>query len=111
MVTVNGYSFTGRVQMYGGVPHVAMRKEHRDAAKVEPGSLVRARLVINPTPDAVDVPPELTEALSKVTGSLAAFAELAPSHQREWARYVADAKQEATRRRRADKVARQILGG
>jgi len=104
VVTVNGYTFTSRVQMYAGVPHVTMRREHREAAGVTPGDVVACTIELNANPDAVEIPEELAAALHASPVAREAFFLLAPSHQREHARYVADAKQSATRTRRSQKV-------
>jgi uncharacterized protein YdeI (YjbR/CyaY-like superfamily) len=50
---------------------------------------------------SVKVPPELGEALEADPEARARFEGLAPSHRREHAEYVGDAKREETRRRRA----------
>ncbi len=104
VVTINDYTFTSRVQMYAGVPHVTMRREHREAAGVQPGDVVACTLELNANPDAVDIPAELAAALDVWPEARQAFTRLAPSHQREHARYVADAKRSATRVRRAQKT-------
>ncbi len=109
VVTINDYTFTSRVQMYAGVPHVTMRREHREAAGVQPGDVVACTLELNANPDAVEIPEELDAVLHVSPGAQEAFFLLAPSHQREHARYVADAKQSATRTRRSQKVVEKLL--
>ena len=52
----------------------------------------------------IEVPPELTEALTGDPAAKAAFDALAPSHRREHAEHVAAAKRAETRPRRAAKV-------
>jgi uncharacterized protein YdeI (YjbR/CyaY-like superfamily) len=49
----------------------------------------------------VTTPAELAAALKSNREALAAFKALSPSHRREYAGYVAEAKREETRRRRA----------
>ncbi len=104
VVTINDYTFTSRVQMYDGVPYVTLRRQHREAVGVEPGDVVACTIEINENPDAVDIPAELAAALDVWPEARQAFTRLAPSHQREHARYVADAKRSATRVRRAQKT-------
>jgi hypothetical protein len=52
-----------------------------------------------------DVPDELTTALDENPAARARFDALAPSHRREWVRFVAEAVKPETRRRRAAKAA------
>ncbi len=51
-----------------------------------------------------DMPNELCDALNKDKKAKAYFESLAPSHRRDYAVYIGEAKQEATRLRRLDKV-------
>jgi uncharacterized protein YdeI (YjbR/CyaY-like superfamily) len=52
----------------------------------------------------VKTPAELTAALTTDAKAGALFARFAPSHQREYARWVGEAKQAATRQSRARKA-------
>ena len=49
----------------------------------------------------VEIPAELAEAFAGDAAARAAFDALAPSHRREYAQHVAEAKRPETRRRRA----------
>lgn len=57
------------------------------------------------------IPAELAAALRASPKAKAAFARLPPSHQRQWQRYVHEAKQADTRQRRAAKAAAQLAAG
>lgn len=57
----------------------------------------------------VSVPMELKEALGQHPEAAELFKALSPAHRREYAEHVAEAKQEATRVRRAEKCIRLIL--
>jgi hypothetical protein len=59
----------------------------------------------------VAVPAELVEALAGDAAAKAAFDRLAPSHRREHAEYVAQAKREETRRRRAQETVSRLRQG
>ena len=56
------------------------------------------------------VPPELAAALAADPVATAAWDALAPSHRREYAEHVAEAKQPATRERRAAKTVEALRG-
>jgi uncharacterized protein YdeI (YjbR/CyaY-like superfamily) len=59
-------------------------------------------------PSSVTLPTALREALAGAPELAARFEALAPSHRREYAKYVSEAKQEATQRRRAAKALEMI---
>jgi len=56
----------------------------------------------------VEIPKELGEALSRDIAARAAFEKLPPSHRREYAGYVGEAKQGNTRERRAGRVVEML---
>jgi uncharacterized protein YdeI (YjbR/CyaY-like superfamily) len=58
----------------------------------------------------VVVPPELAAALAADPAAAAAWDALAPSHRREYAEHVAEAKQPSTRERRAAKTVETLRG-
>ena len=60
---------------------------------------------------SVEVPLELADALANDETAAAAWERLAPSHRREHARHVAEAKREETRRRRAAAILDRLRGG
>ena len=59
----------------------------------------------------VIVPDELTRALRRRKGALAAFRSLRPGLQREYANYIAEAKRDDTKARRVDKIVPMIVAG
>lgn len=56
----------------------------------------------------VELPSELREALARDTAARAAFEKLPPSHRRQYADYIAEAKQAETRERRARKAVEML---
>lgn len=62
-------------------------------------------------PVVVELPEELSAALAENPQAQAFFASLAPSHQREFAQYLAEAKRTETRARRLEKVMEQLAAG
>lgn len=57
----------------------------------------------------VEIPSELAQALKENAALAAIFEAMSPSHRREYAEYVAEAKLEATRLRRVEKIVPMIL--
>lgn len=69
----------------------------------------RARPVIRPE---AQIPPALAAALARYPGAEAIFRDrFAPSHRREYCEWVAAAKREETRERRAEQAAQWIHNG
>ena len=60
---------------------------------------------------ALVVPSELTSALKKNKKAAAAFKEFPPSHKREYADWISEAKREDTRKRRADTAVEWMAEG
>lgn len=58
-----------------------------------------------------DIPGELGQGLERTRGARAAFESLTPGRQREYARYIAEARREATRLSRVEKILPMILEG
>ena len=93
-----------------------------DAKQIKPGiikayvkeaiALAKAGKEIKPQPkSALVIPPELKSALSKNKGAKTAFEKLTPGKKREYADYVAEAKQAATKQRRLEKILPMIAAG
>ena len=74
--------------------------------------LVESGQAVSPSRNPpLDVPPELEAGLKRTRGARTAFRALTPGRQREYARYVADAKRETTRASRVARVLPMILAG
>lgn len=111
-VTVNGgYTFEGRVGRMKGETLVGFNKAVRTAAGVEAGDEITIELVLDDGPREVEVPDDLAAALAAAAGAREKFDAYAPSHRKEFARAVAEAKKAETRERRiADTVAKVLAG-
>ena len=59
----------------------------------------------------LELPQELAQGIRKTKGATAAYRALTPGRQREYANYVSEAKREATRLDRVEKILPMILDG
>lgn len=59
----------------------------------------------------VEVPVELERTLAKNAAAKKAWTALSPSHQREYATWISEAKKEETRISRAEKAATMLVEG
>jgi hypothetical protein len=108
-VTVNGLSVDLRLARMGGENLIGFRKEVRRQLGVEIGDEIHVVVERDDAPRAVAIPPELQEALDANPEAKAAFDKLAPSHRKEHARSVADAKRPETRTKRVEAVLRAVM--
>jgi hypothetical protein len=111
VATVNAYTWQGSVTRMGGEFLLGLRREVREAAGVEAGDEVEVMLALDTEPREVDVPEALASALDGEPEVRAAFDRMAFTHRKEYARWVAEAKQEETRQRRVVKALEMIREG
>lgn len=109
--TVNGVSFRSRLMVHGGVTYLGLRNEVRAAAGIEPDADVAVALSHDTEPRTVHLPAELVAALEGDAVARERFEHLAFTHRREYAEWVAGAKQAETRARRAERAVALLLDG
>lgn len=109
-VTINGHTYRTSVGSMGGRSLLPVSAEVRAAAGVAAGDAVEVEVALDTAPRTVEVPDDLAAALAAVPGARAAFDALTYSNQRRHVMAVTDAKTDATRRRRIDKIAAELAG-
>ena len=102
-VTVGGYSYRTTVAPMGGAYFVPLAAEHRAAAGLAAGQEVDVRIELDTAPRETPLPDDLAAALDD--GARAFFDGLAPSHRKEWVRWVEEAKKPETRAVRIERTA------
>ena len=103
IVTIEGYSYPSTIAVMGGQYLVGVAAVHREAAGVAGGETHEVTLTHDTSARDTPVPDDLADALA-AAGLRATFDALAPSHRKEHVRSVTEAKAEATRQRRIEKV-------
>jgi len=111
VATVNGYTWRTTVARMGGEFLVGLSREVRKGVGVNAGDDVDVILELDTEPRDVDVPPALAAALNGDEEARAAFEKMAFTHRKEYARWVAEAKREETRDRRAQQAMEMIKEG
>ena len=110
-VTVNGtYTFDGRVGRMGGENLLGFNKSVRAAAGVEAGDTIDVIIIADVVERAVAVPSDLMIAMTEA-GVSDAFAALAPSHRKEYVRWITEAKRPETRSKRITEAVAKIGQG
>ncbi|HEY0442997.1 MAG TPA: YdeI/OmpD-associated family protein [Candidatus Limnocylindrales bacterium] len=115
--TIDGQPFSNQVMPYtfegvGRQVVMVVNRTVRASIRKDVGDTVDFVLARDERSRSADVavPPELEAALAAEPAARAAFDRLAPSHRREHAQFVADAKREETRRRRAQQTVERLRG-
>jgi hypothetical protein len=109
--TINGQPFRSTVATYGGRYYLPVKRDLREAAGVAAGDAVVIELEADDQLRTVDPPAALADALAADPEARTAFDGLSFSHQREYAEWVAEAKREATRRRRVEQAVKLLREG
>lgn len=111
VITINdGYSYRSTVAAYGDVFMLPLAAEHRNAANVKAGDIVKVTLELDIAPRTVDVPEDLAAALATQPGATEAFAALSYTARKEYVRQVESAKAQATRERRIAVIVAKVGG-
>jgi len=111
VATVNGYTWRTSVARMGGEFLLGLNREVRQGAGVEAGEEVEVTVELDVAPREVEVPDALAAALAADPQAKASFERMAFTHRKEYARWVAEAKQEQTRQRRVQQALEMIRAG
>jgi hypothetical protein len=113
--TIDGHAFRNQFMPYtfegiGRQVVMAVNKATREAIGKNAGDTVDFDLERDERSRSADVeiPPELADALAADVVAKTAFDALAPSHRREYADHVAEAKRPETRERRAAQAVERL---
>ena len=107
--TINGFPFRSSIMPRNGKNIMCINKEMQAGAKVKPGETAHFVMQRDNQPRTVVIPSALKKALAAKPKAKAAFDKLSYSHKKEYALWVADAKQEATVQRRLKKLIPVLL--
>ena len=109
--TVNGVPFRSRLAVYGGETMLGLTNAFRASAGIAEGDEVEVVIERDDAPREVEVPPALQAALDGDAVARAAYERLSFTHRREYANWIAEAKQEKTRSRRTERALEMLREG
>lgn len=109
-VTIDGRTARLRLARMGGQNMIGFSKAVRADLGVEIDQEVDAVIRVDAAEREVEIPPALATALDEDPALRAAFDALSYSVRKEHARSVAEAKQDATRDRRVEKIVEALRG-
>lgn len=107
--TINGYPFRSSLMPRGGRHILCINQEMRAGAKAQAGQLARFVLQRDDQPRVVVLPPALKKMLVAKPRVKAVFDGLSYSHRKEYAAWIAQAKQLATVQCRVKKLTSVLL--
>jgi hypothetical protein len=110
-VSVNGVTLPLRLARMGGENMIGFSKAARDKAGLTIGTAYPVEIAAEEAPRTVEVPDDLTAALTADPEAKAAFEAMAFSHRKEFVRWVTEAKREATRNQRITKTIEMLRAG
>jgi hypothetical protein len=111
LVTVNGVQLQLRVARMGGENMIGLARAARAAAGVELGGEYEVTVAADLAAREIEVPDDLAQALAADAQAHQAFAGLAPSHRKEFVRWITEAKRDATRADRVTKTVEMVRAG
>ena len=112
IVTIRGQVLRlGLLLLEGGGRYLMLNKDVCAAVGIKLGDALEISIEPDPNPDHIDLPDELAEALAAWPEAETAFNNYSGAHRRAMARLVAEAKQAATRARRAVTLAERLGRG
>lgn len=109
--TVNGVPFRSRLAVYGGQTVLGLTNAFRAEAGIAEGDEVEVVIDRDDAPREVELPPALQAALDGDPVARAAFDKLAFTHRKEYAGWIAEAKRDETRDRRAARAIEMLREG
>jgi hypothetical protein len=109
--TFDGEPYRGSIADMGQGPCLIVLKAIREKIGKQAGDTVAVTVEQDLAPRVVTVPKELKAALAKDKPAAAFYKGLAFSHQREYSKWVGEAKQAGTRLRRAAQALEMLRTG
>jgi len=111
VATFEGHTYRGSVASMGGAWLLGITREMRSAIGKDVGDTVLVTLAPDESPRVVEVPEDLAGALEGEPEARAFFEGLAYTYRKEYARWIAGAKREETRRRRIEQAIEKLRRG
>jgi hypothetical protein len=110
-LTIGAVTVAARVGRMGGENLLGLSKKLRADLGVDIGQTVEAVIALDAEPRTMQVSPALAAALADDSVARAAFDRLAYSHQKEYARWVDEAKRDTTRQARVEQTLQRLRDG
>jgi hypothetical protein len=110
-VTIRGHTFRTTPARYGTEYYLVVNRANREATGIDRGDRVKITIALDTDPRVVEPPLELATSLAGSPDAHARYDKLSFSHQKAYADWVAEAKRQETRDRRAAESVKRLLAG
>ena len=104
VVTLNGYSYRSSVSPFKGQNMISLSAENCAKSGVAGGDVLEVQLELDDAPRVVELPADVAERFAEDHVARTAYETLSFSRQRALIDPISQAKTEATRAKRVDKV-------
>jgi len=106
---INGQDIEAALMPHGTGQHfIILSKEIRDKTKIKVGDVISVSLKKDDAPKELPIPDDFQKALNKVKPASGFFASLAPSHKKEYIKWIEEAKKAETRENRIMKAVSKL---
>lgn len=110
-VTINNHTFRTTTFTMGDRFWIPVNTENRTLANISAGDQIDVTMEVDTEPRIVTPPEDLLNTLRKKKTVFAKWEKLSYTHQKEFVRWIEEAKKPETRRRRIDKTIEQVAEG
>ncbi len=108
-VTINGYTFRTTTFTMHSAYWIPLNKENREGAGVKAGDRVLVEMEPDTEPRTIDTPADLAKLLKKSKAAGAQWDKLSYTHQKEYVRWIEEAKKPETRLRRIQQTIEKLI--
>ncbi len=106
---INNQDIETSLMPHGNGKHfIILTKEIRDKAKITVGDTITVGLQLDISRKAIETPEDLNIALKKEKAVFEFYNKLAPSHKKEYVKWVEEAKKDETRLNRITKAVEKL---
>lgn len=109
--TIDGFPFRSSLMPMGGCHRMVVNRTLREGANCKAGDTVEIVLERDADERTVEAPPELKKELAKNKKARDRWETLAFTHKKEMAKWILEAKQQETKKRRLTKVVEVLKSG
>lgn len=110
--TIEGVPYRGTLVRMGGPSHMLLvLKEIREKIGKSFGDEIEIELEVDTEPRQVEIPQDLQDALESHPQALTFFMRLSFTHQKEYIRWIEDARRAQTRQIRVARTVEMLLQG
>jgi hypothetical protein len=110
-VQINGIELRTTLAVYGGRTFIGIRREMREAMRIQSGETIQIHLAADTEPRVVEVPQELAQVLAADAEAQAKFEALSFTNRKEYVEWATGARRAETRQQRLAAVADMLKSG